>query len=146
MTGRSLRLLIADDSASDIYLFKRAFNNHPTAHEVYTVADGEAAIDFLKRKGRYSEAPKIDLLVLDINMPKLTGHEVLEAMKADLELRRIPVVMLTSSADEGDISRAYGAHANCYIQKPFDWESWSEVVHAIESFWLKTVSLPENPT
>jgi chemotaxis family two-component system response regulator Rcp1 len=144
MAGRCLRLLIADDSASDIYLFKTALHEHSTAHEVYTVADGEAAIHFLRQQGRHSDAPKIDLVVLDICMPKRTGHEVLEEVKADPDLRSIPVVMLTSSSLDTDVSRAYDAHANCYIQKPNNWESWSDVVHAIESFWCNRVTLPHS--
>jgi two-component system, chemotaxis family, response regulator Rcp1 len=83
MPGRGLRLLIADDSPSDINLFQLALRNNPTAHEVYTVLDGEAALDFLRRRGRYADAPCIDLLVLDINMPKRNGHEVLQDLKAD---------------------------------------------------------------
>jgi two-component system, chemotaxis family, response regulator Rcp1 len=87
MSGRRLRLLIADDSPSDINLFKMALRNHPVAHEVYTVPDGEAAMDFLRRSGPYAHAPSIDLLVLDINMPKRTGHEVLQDLTADPDLR-----------------------------------------------------------
>ena len=90
MRHEHVRLLVADDSPSDIYLFKQALAHHSMAHELYTVPDGEAAIDFLMRKGRYSEAPAIDLVVLDINMPKLTGHEVLKQIKADPELKTIP--------------------------------------------------------
>ena len=143
MTGRSLRLFVADDSVSDIYLFEQAFRDHPTAHEVRTVANGEAAIEFLRRQGRFTHAPKVDVVILDINIPKRTGHEVLGEIKADLELKRIPVVMLTSSANDSDVSRAYGAHANCYLQKPTDWDSWAEVVHALESFWCNRVTLPQ---
>src|SRR4051812_14939658 len=142
MSGGMLRLLIADDSASDIYLFKTALRNHPTAHEVYTVPDGEAAMDFLRRRGAYADAPSINLLVLDINMPKRTGHEVLQDLKADPDLRSLPVLMLTSSLNERDVARAYCLHANCYIQKPPDLDSWFEIVHAIEDFWSKMVAIP----
>ena len=145
MSGRSLRLLIADDSESDISLFKMALRSHASPHEVYTVLDGDAALKFLRRKGDYADAPRIDLLVLDINMPKRNGHEVLQAIKADPELRKIPVVMLTSSGNEDDISRAYGAHANCYIQKPMDLDSWLQVVQVTEEFWSKMVALPKCP-
>jgi two-component system, chemotaxis family, response regulator Rcp1 len=115
---------------------------HCQQHEIYSVADGEAAIDFLRHKGYHANAPEVDLIVLDVNMPKRTGHEVLEDIKADPRLKAIPVVMLTSSTNADDVTRAYEAYVNCYVQKPTSWDSWGEVVQAIEKFWCSLVKLP----
>jgi two-component system, chemotaxis family, response regulator Rcp1 len=134
--------LVVDDSASDVYLFKTALREHCQQHEIHSVADGDAALDFLRRTGHHADAPAVELVVLDINMPKRTGHEVLQEIKGDPQLKAIPVVMLTSSTNHDDITRAYGAHVNCYVQKPTTWESWGEVVHAIEQFWCGLVRLP----
>ena len=142
MSGRNLHFLIADDNPSDINLFKLALRNNTTAHELYTVSDGEAALDFLRRRGGYTDAPNIDLLVLDINMPKRNGHEVLAELKVDQDLRSLPVVILTSSIDHQDVARAYSLCANCYIQKPLELNSWFEIVPSIEDFWSRMVVLP----
>jgi two-component system, chemotaxis family, response regulator Rcp1 len=144
MRGRVFRLLIADDSPSDINLFKIALRNQAIDQEVFEVHDAAAAIDFLRRRGAHAKAPKVDLLVLDINMPKMTGHQVLAAVKADPDLRRLPVVMLTRSANECDVSTAYGLHANCYVQKPNDVDSWYAVVRSLEEFWTRNATLPAN--
>src|SRR5829696_3938194 len=103
MVNRVLTLLIADDSPSDIALFKMALRDSPVVHKIHTVPDGEAAIDFLRRTGAYIDAPAVDLVVLDINMPKKTGHEVLRELKNDDHLRQLPVVMLSSSSSRNDV-------------------------------------------
>ncbi len=144
MSSRNLHFLIADDSPSDINLFRLALRNYTTAHKISTVSDGEAALDFLRRRGVYADAPNIDLLVLDINMPKRDGHEVLAELKVDLHLRSLPVVILTSSIDHQDVARAYSLLANCYIQKPLDLNSWFEIVPTLEYFWSKMVVLPRS--
>ena len=137
-----LTILIADDSPSDIQLLKMALDGLPVVHKVHTVPDGAAALDFLRGSGAYTGAPAVDVLVLDINMPKKTGHEVLKELKDDDHLRKIPVVMLSSSASPKDVRLAYDAHANCYVQKPMELDSWITVVQKIEKFWSQIVIYP----
>jgi two-component system, chemotaxis family, response regulator Rcp1 len=144
MVSKILTLLIADDSPSDIHLLRMALEDLPVIHKVHTVPDGAAALDFLRGSGAYTDAPSIDIVVLDINMPKKTGHEVLRELKGDEHLRQIPVVMLSSSASPKDVRLAYDAHANCYVQKPTDLESWFTVVRKIEEFWSKMVVYPRH--
>jgi CheY-like chemotaxis protein len=112
-------------------------------NEVSVVEDGVEALDYLHRNGKYSEAPRPDLILLDLNLPKKDGREVLEDIKQDGGLKKIPVVVLTTSAAERDILRAYNLHANCYITKPVDLEQFIRVVQLIEDFWLTIVKLPQ---
>jgi CheY-like chemotaxis protein len=108
------------------------------------VKDGEEALAFLRKEGRYADAPRPDVVLLDLNLPKIDGREVLAAVKADPDLKRIPIVILTVSQAEEDILKSYNLHANCYITKPLDLEQFMRVVGAIESFWLSIVKLPPN--
>jgi len=112
-------------------------------NEVTVVEDGIEALAFLRRAGKYAEAARPDLILLDLNLPKKDGREVLEEIKQDGDLRKIPVVVLTTSAAERDILRAYNLHANCYITKPVDLEQFMRVVQLIEDFWLTIVKLPQ---
>jgi CheY-like chemotaxis protein len=107
-------------------------------------SDGVEALAFLRREGRHAAAPRPDVILLDLNLPRMDGREVLAALKADPALRRIPVVILTTSQDEQDVLRAYELHANCYITKPVDLDQFIAVIQSIESFWLTIVTLPEH--
>jgi CheY-like chemotaxis protein len=112
------------------------------ANELHVVDDGEAAIDYLRRRGAYSDAGRPDIVLLDLNLPRLDGRDVLADIKADSDLASIPILVLTSSAAEEDIARSYELHANCYISKPVDFTEFMEAVRSLEGFWLKIVKLP----
>ena len=109
---------------------------------LHVASDGVEAMEFLRRQGQYSAAPRPDLILLDLNMPRKNGQEVLAELKVDESLKAIPVVILTTSKSDADVMKAYGLHANCYISKPVDFESFVEVVRSIENFWFTVVTLP----
>ncbi len=111
-------------------------------NEIQWVPDGVEALAYLRRQGKYANAPRPNLIFLDLNMPRKDGREVLREVKADTDLRRIPIVVMTSSQAEEDIARAYDHHANCYVRKPIDFAQFHEVVKSIETFWFATVELP----
>jgi CheY-like chemotaxis protein len=141
------RLLIVDDSASDARLLKDTLRDYTPPDFIHVVTDGQKALEFLHRRNRSGDVPlRPDLIIMDLNMPKVTGQDVLEEIKADPELRSIPVIMFTSSENEGDVRRAYDAHVNCFVTKPMEPEGWTRVVAAIEAFWFKTVTLPVSKT
>jgi len=133
---------MVEDSPGDIRLFREFLNDAATAPHLATVPDGVQAMAYLRREGRYAGAPRPDLILLDLNLPGKHGIEVLEEIKQDPRLRRVPVIVLTTSASPQDIQTTYNHHANCYIVKPADLERYIQVVHAIEQFWLDTVELP----
>ena len=135
-------LLLVEDSEPDVRLTKEALEEAKVWNRLWVVEDGVEAMDFLYRRGRYADAPRPDLILLDLNLPRKDGRQVLKEIKADPSLRRIPVVILTTSRDEGDVLRAYDLHANCYIPKPVDFNRFMEVVKSIEDFWLTVVRLP----
>jgi len=135
-------LLLVEDSEPDVRLTKEALAEAKVWNRLWVVEDGVEATDFLYRRGRYADAPRPDLILLDLNLPRKDGRQVLKEIKADPSLRRIPVVILTTSRDEGDVLRAYDLHANCYIPKPVDFNRFMEVVKSIEDFWLTVVRLP----
>jgi two-component system, chemotaxis family, response regulator Rcp1 len=137
------RILLVEDNPGDVRLTIEALKEGKILNEVSVVEDGVEALDYLHRKGKYSEAPRPDLILLDLNLPKKDGREVLEDIKQDGGLKKIPVVVLTTSAAERDILRAYNLHANCYITKPVDLEQFIRVVQLIEDFWLTIVKLPQ---
>ncbi len=139
----SARILLVEDNPGDVRLTMEALKEGKILNEISVVEDGVEAIAFLRRAGKYAEAPKPDLILLDLNLPKKDGREVLEEIKADGDLKKIPVVVLTTSAAERDILRAYNLHANCYITKPVDLEQFIRVVQSIEDFWLSIVKLPQ---
>jgi CheY-like chemotaxis protein len=139
---RELRILLVDDNLGDLLLTQEALKGARTPSVVSTVNDGVEAMQFLKREGRFENAPRPDLVFLDLNMPRMGGAEVLSAMKADAELKHIPVVVLTSSDADDDVSMAYERHANCYVTKPADLDQMIQVVQAIDSFWMGTARLP----
>jgi CheY-like chemotaxis protein len=137
-----IEILLVEDSAADVRLTMEALKEAKVANQLTVVDDGVKAMDFLRRNGCYSDAPRPDLILLDLNLPCKDGREVLAEIKADLVLRRIPVVVLTTSSAQEDILKAYDLHANCYITKPVDFRQFMVVVRAIEEFWLTIVKLP----
>lgn len=141
---RPIQILLVEDSPSDAKLTLTALNMARMFNKVSHVEDGVQAIEFLKRQGNYSQAPRPDLILLDLNLPRKDGREVLEEIKADPDLNTIPVVVLTTSNDDLDILRSYQLHANCYITKPVNFDRFLEVVRSIEHFWLSVVVLPKN--
>jgi two-component system, chemotaxis family, response regulator Rcp1 len=142
--ARPIQILLVEDSPSDAKLTLKALALAKVANKVSHVEDGVAAMDFLHRRGPYAETPRPDLILLDLNLPKKDGREVLEELKQDKDLGLIPVVVLTTSKAEQDILRTYQLHANCYIPKPVNFDRFLEVVQSIEQFWLSVVVLPAN--
>lgn len=142
--GAPITVLIVEDNPGDVELAREALRETSLTLDVYVAEDGEEALRFLRREDDLAEAPPVDLVLLDLNMPKKTGHEVLDEMKADPDLRLTPVVVFTSSSAREDIEKAYDRYANCYITKPGDLDELVNVVRAIESFWLTVVRLPRH--
>ena len=143
--GRPIEILLVEDSPSDTDLTLEALKDFKVRNHVSVVEDGVQAMQFLRRQGPYAEAPRPDLIMLDLNLPRKDGREVLAEIKADDNLKTIPIVVLTTSRAEQDILRAYQLNANCYITKPVDFNQFLEVVRSIESFWLFVVTLPPAP-
>jgi CheY-like chemotaxis protein len=140
--SESIEILLVEDNPGDVELTTLAFEESQLQVHLNVVEDGVAALDFLHRQRTYAKAPYPDLVLLDLNLPKKSGHEVLAELKADKNFRRIPVVILTTSLAEEDILRAYNLYANCYIKKPVGFSQFIEVVKSIEDFWFKIVRLP----
>jgi chemotaxis family two-component system response regulator Rcp1 len=142
--GKPVEILLVEDNLGDADLARDALENSKIHNTLSVVGDGEEAMAFLHRTGKYSAAPRPDLILLDLNLPKKDGREVLAEIKSDDDLKRIPVVILTTSKEEEDIIKTYNLHANCYITKPIDLNQFIKVVRAIEDFWLTIVKLPPN--
>ncbi len=142
MLQAPLEMLLVEDNPDDVDLTIEALEDTKVANRLHVVTDGVAALSFLRREGKYAQAPRPAIILLDLNLPKKDGREVLADIKADPVLRRIPVIVLTTSSSQDDIQRAYAMHANCYITKPVDFEQFVQVVQAIENFWLTMVQLP----
>ena len=140
--GNFVEILLVEDNPGDVRLMTEAFRDSNVANRVSVVEDGEAAMAFLRRAGAYADAPRPGLILLDLNLPRKDGREVLGELKADERLRRIPVVVLTTSQAEQDILQSYDLNANCYITKPVDFEQFVHVVRHIKEFWLALVRLP----
>lgn len=140
--GSPIEILLVEDNPGDVRLTLEAFKDCKVSNNLNTVGDGEAAMAFLRREGSYANVPCPDLILLDLNLPKKDGREVLKEIKADKILRRIPVVILTTSQAEEDIIKAYGLNANCYICKPIDLDQFTKIIRSIEEFWLTIVKLP----
>ncbi len=140
--GDSIDILLVEDNEGDARLAKEALKEAKVANTLHWVEDGEEAMKFLAREGKYAESPRPHVILLDLNLPKKDGREVLAEIKKDESLRRIPVVILTASEAESDIMKTYDLHANCYITKPIDLDQFLKVVKAIEGFWLTIVKLP----
>lgn len=141
-TVRPIEILLVEDSPSDADLTVDAFSEARVLNNLHWVEDGVEALTFLRRQGQYSDVPRPDLILLDLNMPKKDGREVLAEIKADSQLKRIPVIILTTSAAERDILKTYELNGNCYVTKPIDVEQFMSVVKLIEAFWLAVVQLP----
>jgi chemotaxis family two-component system response regulator Rcp1 len=135
-------MLLVEDNPGDARLAMEALKESKLINSLHHVEDGVAALDFLRNKGNYAGKPRPDLIILDLNLPKKDGREVLEEIKNDDDLKRIPVVILTISKAEEDILRSYNLHANCYVTKPLDLDQFMKVVKSIEDFWLTIVKLP----
>jgi len=134
--------LLVEDNPGDVRLTKEALKEGKVMNVLNTVGDGEEALAYLRREGAYAQATRPDLVLLDLNLPRKSGREVLAEIKEDPDLKRIPVVILTVSEAEQDIIKSYNLHANCYITKPVNLEQFIEVVKSIEDFWLTVVMLP----
>lgn len=141
-SGHCVEILLVEDNEGDVRLTREALNEGRIRNRLSVVNDGEQALAFLRREGSHADAPRPDLILLDLNLPRLDGREVLAAIKQDPELKQIPVVVLTSSRAEQDLLRAYDLHANCFIGKPVAFEEFIDVVRSIEDFWLTIVVLP----
>ena len=138
----SIEILLVEDSLGDARLTMEALKENKVLNEIHHAIDGVEAIAFLYKQGQYSEAPRPDLILLDLNMPKMDGREVLQKIKQDDKLKNIPVVVLTTSQAEEDIIKSYDLNANCYISKPVDLDQFMEVIKSIKSFWLTVVKYP----
>ncbi len=136
-------VLLVEDNEDDIELTLEALKESKVKSDIHVVNDGEAAIQFLRNEDGYASAPRPDLILLDLNLPKMDGKEVLKKVRQDPELTDIPIVVLTTSQNEEDILKAYRLHANCYISKPVDFRRFSEIIRHIEGFWLQLVKLPK---
>ncbi len=141
-SGQPIEILLVEDSPSDTELTVEALANGKICNHLSMVEDGVEAMEFLRCQGKFADAPRPDLILLDLNLPRKDGREVLAELKADADLKTIPVVVLTTSAAERDVLGAYALHANCYITKPVDFKQFLEVIKVIENFWLSIVTLP----
>ncbi len=140
--GKAIEIILVEDNPGDVFLTQAALEDAKINNNLHVAVDGKEAIAFLYQQGEYGDAPRPDVILLDLNLPKKSGREVLAEIKNDDNLRRIPVVILTSSSSDQDILRSYNLHANCYITKPIDLEQFAHVVKSIENFWFKIVTLP----
>ncbi len=141
--ARPAEILLVEDSPGDVRLMQEALKEGKVANRISVVGDGVEAMAFLRREGDYADAPRPDLILLDLNLPKKDGREVLAELKADAQLRRIPAVVLTTSRAEEDVLKAYNLHANCYMTKPVDLGQFLDLVKEIEEYWLLMVRLPQ---
>jgi CheY-like chemotaxis protein len=139
---KTIDILLVEDNPGDVELAKEALQESKLLSNLVTVSDGEAAVQYLRRQGQYKDAVRPDLIILDLNLPKKDGREVLKDIKEDENLKSIPVVILTMSKDEADMLKLYKLHANCFITKPIDFTQFINVVRAIENFWFTIVCLP----
>ncbi len=139
---KNIDILLVEDNPGDVRLTKEALKENKIGNNLYVVGDGAEAMEFLHNKGIYAQKPRPDLILLDLNLPKKDGREVLAEIKEDKDLKHIPVVILTTSKSEDDIVKTYNLHANCYITKPVDLDQFLTVVKSIEDFWISIVKLP----
>ena len=142
MDCQPVEILLVEDNAGDIRLTQEVLREGKVRNRLHSVVDGVEALAFLRRQGRFTHSPRPDLILLDLNLPKKDGREVLAEIKADLQLRQIPVVVMTTSKADEDVLRSYDLHANCYIPKPVDLDQFIRVIRSIEDFWLTVVKLP----
>ena len=140
--GRPVEFLLVEDNPGDVRLTQEALKDSKVRNNLNVLGDGLSALAFLRRQHPYENAPRPDIILLDLNLPKMDGRELLSHIKADPKLKRIPVVVITSSEAEQDILRTYDLHVNCYVTKPVDLDQFIKVVQSIETFWLTIVQLP----
>lgn len=139
---RPIDILLVEDSPADVRLTREALKDAKVLNALHVVQDGMAALAFLRQQGQYANSPRPDLILLDLNLPKKDGREVLEEIKQEEDLKRIPVVVLTTSRAEEDVIRSYNLHANAYVIKPVDLKQFLQVIRSFEEFWLAVVTLP----
>lgn len=142
MQPQAIDILLVEDNAADVRLTMEALREGKVRNRLTVARDGEEALEILRRRGAHENSPRPDLILLDLNLPRKDGREVLAELKNDPDLKRIPVVVLTTSAAEIDIVKSYQLHANCYITKPVDLDQFVNVVRSIDDFWLTVVRLP----
>ena len=142
-TGRRINILLVEDNAGDVRLIQEAFKDSKIENKFSVVYDGEDAMKYLYGKDEFAGSIRPDIIFLDLNLPKKSGMEILEEIKSDPELRKIPVVVLTTSSSAEHIQKSYGLHANCYITKPVDFNHFVDVVKIIEGFWFNIAKLPK---
>lgn len=143
--GRPADFLLVEDNPGDVRLTQEALKSHKVQNNLHVVTDGEEAMAFLRMQGKYANAPRPDIILLDLNLPRKDGREVLAEIKSDNNLKAIPVVIITSSEAEQDVVKSYNLNANCYITKPVNLDQFIKVVQSINDFWLTIVKLPSNP-
>ena len=139
---RPIEVLLVEDDPGDVMMTREAFQDYKLHNQLHVVSDGAEAMAFLRQEGEYAGRPRPDLVLLDLNLPRMDGRQVLEAIKSDPELASIPVVVLTTSENEDDVLRSYSLHANAYVTKPVDFERFIEVVRQIDDFFVTVVRLP----
>lgn len=142
--AQKFEILLVEDNPGDAFLTKEALRESRFSHRLSVVEDGEEAMRFLRKEGKYQDAPRPDLILLDLNLPKMDGRELLAEIKEDPQLRHIPVIVLTTSDARQDVWGAYKLHANCYLTKPIQMEDFLHKVRSVEDFWLTVVRLPSN--
>ena len=140
--AKAIDILLVEDNPGDVRLTREALKEGKVLNTLHVVGDGIEALEFLRHKGLYAKVPHPDIILLDLNLPRMDGRELLAVIKSDLDLRRIPVVILTTSKAEEDIIKSYDLHANCYITKPVDLDQFITVVKSVEEFWFTIVKLP----
>ena len=140
----SIHILLVEDNEGDIFLITEALQEGKIVNKISVAKDGKEAIDFLEKKEKYANSGTPDLILLDVNLPKKNGHEVLDYIKSSENLKHIPVIMLTTSSSDKDVLLSYKSHANCFITKPVDVDSFLKIVSSIENFWINIVKLPTN--
>jgi CheY-like chemotaxis protein len=139
---RYIEILLVEDSPADVLLTREAFEQNKILNRLYVAEDGVEAMDFLYKRGAYASVPRPDLILLDLNLPRKNGREVLAEIKADSDLKKIPIVILTTSSAEEDVLKAYDLNANCYVVKPVGFDNFMEAIQSIRHFWFSIVTLP----
>jgi len=139
---RPIEVLLVEDDPGDVMMTREAFQDYKLQNQLHVVSDGAEAMEFLRQEGEYAGRPRPDLVLLDLNLPRMDGRQVLEAIKSDSELASIPVVVLTTSENEDDVLRSYSLHANAYVTKPVDFARFIEVIRQIDDFFVTVVRLP----
>jgi CheY-like chemotaxis protein len=139
---KHIEILLVEDSPADVLIAREALSEAKLMNTIHVAEDGVEAMDFLHQRGKFASAPRPDLILLDLNLPRKNGREVLAEIKADENIKHIPVVVLTTSRDEEDILKSYNLHANCYVVKPVEFESFVKAVQSIQHFWFSIVTLP----